>query len=245
MISLPLSDIVLIQGPLVGASGMRPLADRLRARGLHVHLPDVLLAHNILPPWSAWSSHLIDLLSLDGRKPILVGFSASTTLAAELATKIPAQGIIFLDGDIPPESGRIAPGSERLRRRVQNLADCDGQLPLWSDWWGSEEEKAAIGVTILQRDPNAWEEFRRDQPRMTRTWFDDEIDLAPWDRVPAGYVQLSRFFDCSAEEAEKRGWPVARLNGTHLHPSLEPEETAAAILEVCLSLAWAAQQKRS
>jgi pimeloyl-ACP methyl ester carboxylesterase len=230
-----LCDVVLIQGPLVGASGMLPLADRLRARGLHVHVPDVLSAHGAPPPWSAWSSHLIRLLALDERMPVLVGYSASTVLAAELATRIPARGVIFLDGDIPPASGRVAPGSERLRRRIEGLADSDGQLPLWSDWWGTDEEKAAIGVSALQCDRNAWEAFRRDQPRMTRNWFDDAINLAPWGGVAAGYVQLSRFFDRSAEEAEKRGWPVMRLNGTHLHPTLEPEETAAAILEICRS----------
>ena len=86
-----LSDIVIIQGPLVGTSGMMRLADRLRARGLHVQLPDVLHGQENPPPWSAWSTHLMNLVSLDGRRPVLVGYSASTTLAAELATRIPTQ----------------------------------------------------------------------------------------------------------------------------------------------------------
>jgi pimeloyl-ACP methyl ester carboxylesterase len=232
-----LSDIVIIQGPLVGASGMMPLADRLRARGLHVHVPDVLCGQGTPPPWRAWTTHLMRLLSLDGRKPVLVGYSASTTLAAELATRIPTQGIVFLDGDIPPATGRVAPGSERLRRRVDALHDSDEQLPLWSDWFTTDEERAAIGISALQADPNAWDAFRLDQPRMTRDWFRDEIDLLPWSDVPAGYVQLCKFFDRSAELAEERGWPVVRLEGTHLHPTLEPEETAEAILRVCRSLA--------
>lgn len=231
-----LTDIVIVQGPLVGASGMLPLADRLRATGLHVHVPDVLSALGSAPAWSTWSAHLMRLLSLDERKPMLVGYSASTVLAAELAAKLSVQGVIFLDGDIPPPGGRVTPGSQRLRRRVEGLADKDGRLPLWSDWYSTDEEKAAIGITALQRDRNALESFRRDQPRMTRDWFDDAIDLAAWDHVPAGYVQLSTFFDHSAQEAEKRGWPVVRLKGTHLHPTLAPEETAAAILQVSASL---------
>lgn len=231
------SDIVLIQGPLVGASGMMPLADELRARGLHVHVPDVLHGQETPPRWSAWSTHLMRLLSLDGRIPVLVGYSASTTLAAELATRIPTQGIVFLDGDIPPATGRVAPGSERLRRRVQALDDGDGRLPLWSNWFTADEERAVIGVTALQANAKAWDAFKRDQPRMTRDWFLDEIDLSPWGGVAAGYVQLCSYFDRSAEEAEKRGWPVVRLEGTHLHPTLEPQETAEAILRVCRSLA--------
>jgi alpha/beta hydrolase family protein len=232
-----LSDIVIIQGPLVGTSGMMALADRLRAAGLHVHLPDVLHGQGTPPPWSAWSTHVMRLVSLDGKIPVLVGYSASTTLAAELATKMPTQGIVFLDGDIPPATGRVTPGSERLRRRVDALDDSDGRLPLWSDWFITDEERAAIGISALRADPKAWDTFKRDQPRMTRDWFRDEIDLLSWSDVAAGYVQLSGFFDRSAEEAEKRGWPVVRLKGTHLHPTLEPEETADAILQVCKSLA--------
>jgi hypothetical protein len=231
-----LSDIMIIQGPLVGASGMIPLADRLRATGLHVHMPDVLHGQETPPRWSAWSTHLMRLVALDGRTPVLVGYSASTALAAEVATRIPTQGIIFLDGDIPPDTGRVAPGSERVRRRVAALDDSDGRLPPWSDWYATEEERAVIGITALQADAEAWDAFKRDQPRMTRDWFSDEIDLAPWSDVAAGYVQLCSFFDRSAEEAEKRGWPVVRLKGTHLHPTLKPQETAEAILRVCGSL---------
>lgn len=232
-----LSDIVIIQGPLVGASGMMPLADRLRADGLHVHVPDVLYGQEAPPRWSTWSTQLMRLVSLDGRMPVLVGYSASTTLAAEVATRIPTQGIVFLDGDIPPDTGRVAPGSERLRRRLEALDDSDGRLPLWSDWFTTDEDRAVIGITTLQANAKAWDAFRRDQPRMPRDWFLDEIDLPPWGNVPAGYVQLCSVFDRSAEEAEKRGWPTVRLKGTHLHPTLEPQETAEAILRVCRSLA--------
>jgi pimeloyl-ACP methyl ester carboxylesterase len=232
-----LFDVVLIQGPLVGASGMTPLAERLRARGLTVHVPDVLCGQNSPPPWSAWSSHLLGQLSLSGKAPVLVGYSASTVLAVELATKLPSQGVVFLDGDIPPASGRVAPGSTRVRQRVEALAaDSNGLLPLWSEWFSTDADKETIGITALKANPDAWRTFERDQPRMPRSWFHDEIDLAPWEGVPAGYVRVSKLFDQSAREAEERGWPVVRISGTHLHPVIEPEETAAAILEACRGL---------
>jgi Alpha/beta hydrolase family len=231
-----LSDIVIIQGPLVGASGMMHLADRLRANGLHVHVPDVLRGREAPPRWSDWSTHLMRLMSLDGRIPVLVGYSASTTLAAEIATRIPTQGVVFLDGDIPPTAGRVAPGSKRVRRRLDALDDSDGRLPLWSDWYTTDEERAVIGITALQANAAAWHAFRRDQPRMTRDWFSDEIDLPSWSAVAAGYVQLCSIFEGSADEAEERGWPVVRVRGTHLHPTLEPEETADAIVRVSRAL---------
>jgi hypothetical protein len=101
----------------------------------------------------------------------------------------------------------------------------------------TDEERAVIGISTLQADARAWDAFRRDQPRMTRDWFHDEVDLPPWNAVPAGYIRLCALFDRSAEEAERRRWPVVRLKGTHLHPTLEPQETAEAILKVCRSLA--------
>jgi hypothetical protein len=232
-----LADIVIIQGPLVGASGMTPLADRLRATGLRVHVPDVLAGQETPPRWSAWSTRLTRLLSLDGKIPVLIGYSASTVLAAEIATAIPTRGIIFLDGDIPPAAGRVAPGSERVRRRVEALDDREGRLPPWSDWFTTDEERAIIGISALRANEKAWEEFKRDQPRMPRDWFNDEVDLSPWGHVAAGYVQLCKYFDRSAEEAEKRGWPVVRLKGTHLHPVINPQETAEAILRICRGLA--------
>jgi hypothetical protein len=141
------------------------------ARGVRAHVPDVLHGQGTPPAWSAWSTHLTGLLSLEGKRPVLVGYSASTTLAAELATKMPTQGIVFLDGDIPPRTGRVLPGSERVRRRVEALDDHDGRLPPWSDWFTTDEERAIIGIAALQTDTKAWDSFKLDQPRMTRDWF--------------------------------------------------------------------------
>jgi hypothetical protein len=62
------------------------------------------------------------------------------------------------------------------------------------------------------------------------------IDLAPWDHIPAGYIQLSPIYDHAAEEASRRAWPLRRLHGTHLDPTLRPDETAAAIRAVCSEL---------
>jgi Alpha/beta hydrolase family len=236
MFSLMIPDVVLIQGPMVGATGMLPLAERLRLSANPVHLPDVLAGRDTPPAWSDWALRLQEVVSLDGRAPVLVGYSASTVLAAELATRLSARAVIFLDGDIPPDQGPVLPGTERLRKRVSRLADRDGSLPLWSEWWSSEEEKAEIGITALARDPVAFEQFRLDQPLMTLAWFDDAINLRSWEHVPAGYIQLSKYFDQAMSEAERRGWPTRRIQGTHLHPVLDPSQTAEAIIDVAKRL---------
>jgi hypothetical protein len=239
------SDIVLVTGPLVGASSWAPTADRLRAAGAHVHVPDVLARLGSAPSWSTWTSHLADLASVD-EEPILVGHSSASTLVADLATKIPVRGLIIVDGDIPPASGSAAPVRATLREFIGGLADEDGLLPPWSQWWLKDRRRAQlVGIDTLALDPQSFESFEKGLPRMTLSWFDDVIDLAPWGHVPAGYIQVSAIYDHAAEEALGRAWPVRRMQGTHLHPTLKPDETAAAIQAVCRELLSAGASVRS
>jgi hypothetical protein len=221
------SDLVLVTGPMVGASSWRPTADRLRASGWRVHVPDVLAISGTLPPWSELSVHYARLLSLK-QAPILVGHSLATIVVADLAARIPACGLIMVDGEIPPASGLVAPGSDAFRKFVANHADRDGRLLPWSDW-GDHRRRSLIGIDELARDADALAAFERGQPRVSLTWFDDRIDLAPWTHIACGFIQTSALLDHAGDEAARRGWPLVRIKGTHLHPTLQPEETAAAI----------------
>src|SRR6478609_2347529 len=72
-------DLVLVTGPMVGASSWRPTADRLRASGWRVHVPDVLAMSGTLPPWRELSLHYARLVSPEAT-PILVGHSLATTV---------------------------------------------------------------------------------------------------------------------------------------------------------------------
>lgn len=228
-------NLVLVTGPMVGASSWSPTADRLRALGWRVHVPDILAATATLPPWRELSTHYARLLSLE-EAPILVGHSLATVVIADLAGRIPACGLIMLDGEIPPESGAVPPGSDSFRKFVTGLADCDGYLPPWSDWYDNRR-RSLVGIEEIARDADAFAALRRDQPRVMRRWFDDRIDLVSWTHIASGFVQTSVFFDHAADEAERRGWPTLRIKGTHLHPTLQPDETAAAIETICAQFA--------
>jgi len=228
-------DLVLVTGPMVGASSWRPTADRLRASGWRVHVPDVIAASGTLPPWRELSVHYARLVSLEAA-PILVGHSLATVVIADLAARMPVCGLIMVDGEIPPASGRVAPGSDSFRKFVADHADRDGRLPPWSDW-GDHRRRSLLGIDELARDADALAAFERDQPRASVTWFDEKIDLAPWTHIASGFIQTSAFFDHAADEAARRGWPLVRIKGTHLHPTLQPDETAAAIEVICARLA--------
>jgi hypothetical protein len=158
-------------------------------------------------------------------------------LVADLASKLATRGLIIVDGDIPPAIGAAAPVRPALRNFIAGLAGPDGTLPAWSNWFRDDQVRASlVGIDILARDPVALSQFERELPQMNISWFDDTIDLASWDHVPSGYLQTSTIYDHAAAEALRRGWPLQRLDGTHLHPTIQPAETAAAILAITRQL---------
>ena len=229
-------NFILVAGPVVRASSWEPTARRLREEGHHVQTPDVLANRDAPPAWSTFTSHLLERIT-PCSEPILIGHSSAGPLVADLATKLPCRGIIIVDGDIPPLQGAASPGRPALRDFIKSLADADGTLPIYSRWFaGDAQREARVGLDVLARDPVAFAEFENELIRFPADWFDDTIELANWDHIPAGFIQTSPFYDEVATEAQRRGWPVVRLQGTHLHPTLSPAETASAILSISQQL---------
>jgi hypothetical protein len=224
-------NFVLVPGPLVRASSWEPTARLLRQSGGPVQIPDAL-DDQPPPAWSAWTSHLLQHIK-PCHEPVLVGHSSASVLVAELAAKLPCRCLIIVDGEVPPSRGLASPVRPALRDHIRSIAASDGTLPIWSRWFAGDARRLSlIGLDILARDPLAFSDFERGLPRLSVDWFDDTIELAGWDHVPAGYIQCSPIYDHAALEARRRGWPVTRLEGTHLHPTLEPAETAGAIVSM-------------
>jgi pimeloyl-ACP methyl ester carboxylesterase len=191
------------------------------------------LAHHASPPaWSAWTRSLLDHIAAAGEL-ILVGHSSASALVADLATRLPTRSVIIVDGEVPPSLGAASPVRPALRDFIRSLAEADGSLPIWSKWFAGDAQRASlVGIDILASDSVAFAKFENGLPKMQVDWFDDTIELASWDHIPAGYIQTSRIYNHAAAEAQRRGWPVMSLQGTHLDPALRPVETAEAILSM-------------
>ena len=227
---------ILVAGPPVRASSWEPAAEALRAAGCHVQVPDVLAHHPSPPSWGDWNSRLLKLVT-PAPHPILVGHSSASALVADVAARLPARAVIIVDGDVPPPKGAAFPVRPALHDFIKGLAGPDGMLPVWSKWFTSDSTRASlVGIDILARDAAAFARFESGLPRMYVGWFDEAIELAEWDHIPAGYIQTSAIYDHATAEAQRRGWPVVNLHGTHLHPTLQPEETANAILAMARQL---------
>jgi Alpha/beta hydrolase family len=225
-------NFVLVPGPLVRVSSWEPTAEALRKSGHAVQIPDVLDDQSSPPAWRDWTTHLLQRIMPCGQ-PILVGHSSASALVADLAPRLTCSGVIIVDGEVPPSRGAAAPVRPALLDFIRSLAAGDGKLPIWSRWFAGDLKRASlVGLDLLARDPIAFAEFERGLPTLSVEWFDDTIELAGWDHVPAGFIQCSPIYDHAMQEAQRRGWPVIRLEGTHLHPTLAPAETAHAILFV-------------
>jgi hypothetical protein len=230
-------SFILVPGPPVRASSWEPTARHLRQAGYETEIPDVLDNAQTPPPWNAWTTHLLQRIT-PCDEAVLVGHSSATPLVASLAATLPCRGIILVDGEVPPARGPAAPVRPALRDFINSIAGSDGALPVWSQWFGADaRRRSLVGLDRLARDAKAFADFEHALPTLSVGWFDDTIALAGWDHVPAGYIQCSPLYDHAAEEARRRGWPVVTLQGTHLHPTLEPAETMRAIVSLAHQLA--------
>jgi hypothetical protein len=174
-------------------------------------------------PWHDWSAQLLAVLpAVDA--PILLGHSAAGLLLPALAAALNASALVFVDARVPPPQGRTRPVDGPFLDFVKTLATDDGLLPPWSRWWPDGTIEAHFPDPVLRA------QFEADLPRLPLTWFDDSAEVPVWDTRPCGYLQLSRLFEPEALAAAKRGWPVVQIDGTHLHPALEPIESADAVL---------------
>ena len=230
------ADIILIAGPLVRASSWEPTAERLRDLGWRVQVPDVLAHYPTPPAWNEWS-HCLTSQITSANNYLIVGHSSASALTAELATKLPTGAIIIVDGDVPPTEGPAYPVRPEFRAFIHGLRRTDGSLPRWSEWFDGDEYRATlVGIDTLKKDSTAFDQFKSGLPRMNIDWFDEKIDLARWDHIPSGYIQTSKIYDHASAEAHRRGWPVVNTGGTHLDPTLRPDQTANAIVSIARSL---------
>lgn len=212
-------DIVLVHSPLLGASSWKPTARALRQLGWLAHVPTPSATD---PSWRDWAAELArEVPSL--REPVLVGHSAAGLLLPSLARPLDASALIFADARIPPAGGMITPAEPEFLQFLRGLVADDGRMPPWSRWWGDD-----VAEELLP-DGKVRAQFEADLPRLPLSWFEDNADVPIWENVPAGYLQLSKLYDAELHEALRRGWPVRHLDGTHVHPVIDPEATAEAI----------------
>lgn len=210
--------IALLHSPLVGPLCWQPLAEALRADGYRVVVPDLVaaaLSANHQQSFIAAAFAAVGRAELD--RTVLVGHSGAGPLLPAVADATGAVGVIYVDAGLPyPGKSWVDTAPTSLVAHLQSLADEDGVLPRWSDWFDPDVLDAAI--------PDAQLRFRfvEELPRLARGYFEQATPTSTWDG-PAAYLQLSPGYGPDADSAAAAGYPVERLAGDHLAILTSPQ----------------------
>lgn len=210
--------VVLVPSPLVGAEAMRPLSLVIARAGWTVPVAD--LGPPERPPyWAEGAARLVASLEPwagdGGGRLVLVAHSRAGAWLPALAQAVAAAGwtvdaAVFLDAVLPGD-----PLPAALAAHLDGLADAEGRLPPWTDWW----PPAALAEVLP--DPELRDRVRAGSPRVPRALLDEEPPVPEgWPDHPVGYLVLT--YDDEAAVAGSRGWPVRAAGGGHMAPASRP-----------------------
>lgn len=132
-------------------------------------------------------------------------------------------GLIFVDAVLPyPGRSNLATAPPDLAAALRRLIRDDGRMAPWNAWFDEGF------LERLVPDAAAREAFARDLPCTPFAFLEA---VAPnddaWERLPTGYLQLSRAYATTADRAEARGWTVRRARRHHLAMVSDAADVAA------------------
>lgn len=222
---------VLIHSPLVGPATWGKVAEALGRRG-HITVVPTLSSDpgGPRPYWEQHVAQVIDALSdiPRGIPLVLVAHSGGGMLLPVIRqeTRRPVDAYLFVDAGIPQD------GKSRLDLfESQEAADgfreaaVDGLLPAWTE----DDLREVIPDDGLRRD------FVRELRPLPLEVYQEPIPVfAGWPEAPVGYLRFgdNPAYDADAARAEREGWPVSRLEGTHFHLLVDWEAVADKLVEM-------------
>jgi hypothetical protein len=217
--------LLLVHSPLVGPATWEQVAADLGGRGYEVGVPDLTGTVTAGPPYCMRQADVI-ARGACGQPAILVGHSgAGPLLAAAGAIIDHVRGYIFVDAGLPtPGQSWLETVPPEIAAQLREMADDQGWLPPWAQWWGEQT------LAELIPDPAARRHFAADCPRLPLGMFEEVHPTVPqWPDAPAAYLQLSEAYEDQTATARELGWPVAERMSHHLAPLTHPDLVAGAL----------------
>ncbi len=216
--------LVLLPSPLLGPAVWTSVASRLSEQGWPVAVP---------PPRAASPETPDDVLAWllaavpEDRDVVLVPHSNAGLYVPAIVQERRVVAMVFVDAGLPPAAGSVPLAPPAFRAILDELADADGLLPPWTQWW----EEADIAP--LFPDPASRRRVEAEQPRLPLRYFHHALVVEPgWDAAPAAYLAFGETYAEERAEAAARGWPSRTLAGGHLHALVDPAAVAAAVVEL-------------
>jgi hypothetical protein len=220
--------LLLVHSPLTGPQTWDAIAPHLAGPGLPVTIPDLTRTAAAGPPYCGRQAELIARAAA-GQPAVLVGHSGAGPLLAAVGALIgQVERYVFVDAGLPsPGRAWTETAPPELVAQLREMADAEGWLPPWPQWWGDE------AMAELVPDPAARARFAAGCPPLPLAMFEETHPPAPgWPDAPCAYLQLSDSYAAEASRAAGLGWPVARLISHHLAPLTDPAGVAAAVRDL-------------
>jgi hypothetical protein len=223
---------VLVHSPSVGPATWQPVAERLTSAGHQASVPSLLEVGDGGPPY--WprvvAAARAGLAGLAGNQPVvLVAHSNAGVFAPVLADGLsqPVASCIFADATVPAATGSTPLAADEFLTFLRGLADPDGRLPRWTDWWSEED------VAPMFPDDQVRQAVTAEQPRLPLAYYQEQVPVpAGWDQRRGGYLLFSPAYAGQADLARARGWPVRTTEGEHLHQIVDPEAVSLALIDL-------------
>ena len=215
--------VALLSSPLLGSAAWRPVARHLRSMGVSV-IEDSAPTESPRTPGDV-AERFLHMLP-DDRPLVLVPHSNAGLYVPCLARQRDVVGYVFVDAILPPaEGGRCPIAPEGLIEALAPLADAEGMLPPWTQWWSEDD------LTGLYPDDHTRAEIENEAPRVSVDYVRSSIDIPTgWARYPGTYLAFGDTYAEDRRAAQARGWEVSSLNGQHLHQLHDPARVARQIL---------------
>lgn len=213
-------SLLLIPSPLVGPASWTRVATHLREHGEEVRVVETGAPSR--------PQHVLDAVVESGRDladVVLVPHSNAGLYAPLLSERLHVTATVYVDAALAgmgPDTAMAPPG---LRTMLRDLADADGVLPPWTQWWDE--------IGDLFPDASSQAEIERGQPRLPLSYFDARLAVpAGWADRPSAYLAFGDTYADEVAFARSRSWPVEVMPGGHLHGLHDPGAVATAILRL-------------
>ncbi|MFO6453794.1 MULTISPECIES: hypothetical protein [unclassified Aeromicrobium] len=209
---------LLVPSPLLGPATWRPVEDWLRAQGHEASTVDLGSARRT-------PEGVVEAVrAAAGSRPVvLVPHSNAGLYAAHLGTVLSVTATVYVDAALPGPTATETPlAPEAFLGFLRDLADPDGTLPPWTQWWPD--------VDHLFPDAATRTAVEREQARVPLGYFKRTVPVPErWTERPAGYLAFGDTYAAEYDLARTSGWPVQRLDGAHLHQLIDPGAVGAAV----------------
>ncbi|NEA45665.1 alpha/beta hydrolase [Streptomyces sp. SID10815] len=236
---LSATTLVLLHSPLVNMSSWGRTAECVEALGPRCVAVEV--DDDLRPPYGlGYARCAADRIagSVGTGPVVLVGHSGAgpvlPAVTAALHGRVTVVGELYCDANLPRAG---ASRVDLMRHQGADFENFRAELAngrRYPDW--SDEE-----LTELLPDPLDRKTVLAGVRQRGEDFYLEPLPIP--DSVPEigrGFLRLCAGYEFPAAEAERRGWPIIRLDQGHFHPLVDPEETARALVAVAARLVAAA-----